>query len=109
LKTYAYSEARQRLAELLNRARREGRIQIRRRDGQVFVLQPAEPIRAPLEVPGVTAKLDRGEILAWIKSGREDSAKRLIDRTLPDKRLERTAGKRGRSTGGRWTARSEDG
>jgi len=93
VKTYTYSEARQRLAELLNRARREGQVQIRRRDGQVFVLQPAEPIRAPLDVPGVTAKLDRGEILAWIKSGREDSAKRLIDRTPPNKAFQPSAQK----------------
>lgn len=93
MKTYTYSEARQRLAELLNRARREGQVQIRRRDGQVFVLQPAEPIRAPLDVPGVTAKLDRGEILAWIKSGREDSAKRLIDRTPPNKASQLSAQK----------------
>jgi prevent-host-death family protein len=93
VKTYTYSEARQRLAELLNRARREGQVQIRRRDGQVFVLQPAEPIRAPLDVPGVTAKLDRGEILAWIKSGREDSATRLIDRTPPNKAFQPLARK----------------
>lgn len=93
MKTYTYSEARQRLAELLNRARREGRVQIRRRNGQVFMLQPAEPIRAPLDVPGVTAKLDRGEILAWIKNGREDSARRLIDRTLPNKALQPSAKK----------------
>ena len=82
MKTYTYSEARQRLAELLNRARREGQVLIRRRDGQVFVLHPAEPTRAPLDVPGVPAKLDRGEILAWIRTGREDSAKRLIERAV---------------------------
>lgn len=93
MKTYTYSEARQRLAELLNQARRKGRVQIRRRDGQVFVLQPAEPIRAPLDVPGVTARLDRGEILAWIKSSREDSAKRLFDRTPPNKAFQPSAKK----------------
>ena len=93
MKTYTYSEARQRLAELLDRARREGQVQIRRRDGQVFVLQPAEPARAPLDVPGVPAKLDRGEILAWIRSGREDSAKRLLDRVLSDKAFQPSAQK----------------
>ena len=85
MKTYTYSEARQRLAELLNRARREGEVQIRRRDGQVFVLQPAKPTRAPLDVPGVRAKLERGEIQDWIKCSREDSAKRLIDRAPSNK------------------------
>lgn len=85
MKTYTYSEAEQRLAELLNRARREGQVQIRRRDGQVFVLRPAKPARAPLDVPAVSVKLDRGEILAWIKNGREDSAKRLIGRAPANK------------------------
>jgi prevent-host-death family protein len=93
VKTYTYSEARQQLAELLNRARREGRVQIRRRDGQVFVLQPTEPTRAPLDVPAVPVRLDPGEILGWIKNGREESAKRLIDRTPSRKALQPSAKK----------------
>ena len=97
MKTYTYSEARQRLAELLNRARREGQVRITRRDGQVFVLQPAEPTRAPLDVPGVPTKLDRGEILAWIKSSRDDSARRLIDRAPSSKAFQRSAKKTRRS------------
>jgi PHD/YefM family antitoxin component YafN of YafNO toxin-antitoxin module len=36
MKTYTYSQARQRLAALLDRARREGRVLIRRKDGEVF-------------------------------------------------------------------------
>ena len=96
MKTYTYSEARQRLAELLNRARREGQVQIRRRDGQVFLLRPAKPDRAPLDVPGVPVKLARREILAWIKSGRENSAERLIDRTASKKEVSPTQKKRRR-------------
>jgi prevent-host-death family protein len=42
MKTYTYTEARQKLAALLDQARREGRVQIRRRDGQLFVLQPVK-------------------------------------------------------------------
>jgi len=37
MKIYTYSEARQRLGELLERARREGSVRIRRRDGQIMV------------------------------------------------------------------------
>jgi prevent-host-death family protein len=90
VKTYTYSEARQRLAELLDRARREGRVRIQRRDGQVFVLQPARPTRAPLDVPGVPVELDRGEILAWIRSGRKESEDRLIGRKSSDKSSRRS-------------------
>jgi hypothetical protein len=52
MKTYTYSEARQQFAALLDEARRAGRVQIRRRDGQLFVLQPATQERSPLDVPG---------------------------------------------------------
>ena len=36
MKVYNYSEARQQLTELLNRASREGGVEIRRRNGQAF-------------------------------------------------------------------------
>jgi prevent-host-death family protein len=71
VKTYTYTEARQKLADLLDRARREGRVQIRRRDGQLFVLRPAEPQGSPLDVPGVRARLRRGETKDWLTSSRE--------------------------------------
>jgi antitoxin (DNA-binding transcriptional repressor) of toxin-antitoxin stability system len=87
MKTYTYSEARERLAALLDRARREGRVQIRRRNGQVFLLLPAKSERTPLNVPGVRAKLPRGELLTWLRDSREDSATRLLDRGLSDKRV----------------------
>ncbi len=80
MKTYTYSEARQQLASLLDRARREGRVQIRRRDGQLFVLLPAKPDRSPLDVPGVPARLPPGELRKWLPSARERSVTRLIER-----------------------------
>lgn len=36
MKVRTYSEARQRLASLLDQSRREGKVQIRRRDGQLL-------------------------------------------------------------------------
>jgi len=42
MKVYTYSEARQRLASLLDEARSQGSVLIRRRDGQEFLLRPAE-------------------------------------------------------------------
>lgn len=94
MKTYTYSEARQKLAALLDRARREGRVQIRRRDGQLFVLQPARPAGSPLDVPGIRAKLRRGETLDWLRASREESANRLLDRGLSNKRMQPTKARR---------------
>ncbi len=80
MKTYTYSEARQHFAALLDEARRAGGVQIRRRDGQLFVLQPATQERSPLDVPGVDAGLLAGESAAWLREEREAAADRLLER-----------------------------
>ena len=70
MKEYTYSEARQRFAALLERARRQGAVRIRRKDGTVFVLQP-EPVRgSPLDVPAVKRKLTREEVVELVRDGR---------------------------------------
>ena len=71
MKVYTYSEARQRLASLLEQSRREGQVRIRRREGQVFVLQPAVAGGSPLDVPAVKARLRRGELAALLRESRE--------------------------------------
>lgn len=70
MKEFTYSEARQRLAALLERARREGAVRIRRKDGQVFVLRPEQSAGSPLDVPAIGARLNRDEILDAIREGR---------------------------------------
>lgn len=70
MKEYTYSEARQRLAALLERARREGAVRIRRKDGQVFVLRPERASGSPLDVPAIGARLSREEIVEAIREGR---------------------------------------
>jgi len=70
MKVYTYSEARQRLASVLEQSRREGQVQIRRRDGQLFVLQPAGRVGSPLDVPGITGDLRRGELAAMLQESR---------------------------------------
>ena len=79
MKTYTYSEARQHFAELLDEARCDGQVQIRRRDGQLFVLQPATQERSPLDVPGVDTGLSAGDSAAWLREEREASARRLLE------------------------------
>ncbi|HEX6533278.1 MAG TPA: hypothetical protein VF041_01705 [Gemmatimonadaceae bacterium] len=70
MKEYTYSEARQRLAALLERARRDGAVRIRRKDGQVFVLRAETTERSPLDVRGVDLGITRAEILDLIGEGR---------------------------------------
>jgi hypothetical protein len=70
MKEFTYSEARQRLAALLERARREGAVRIRRKDGQVFVLRPEPTTGSPLDVPAISGRLSRDEILDAIREGR---------------------------------------
>lgn len=69
MKTYTYTEARQRLAQLLDEAREGSEVRIRRRDGTEFSVRALTPKSSPLDVPGVetgwTAKEIVDEIRAW--------------------------------------------
>ncbi len=77
MKTYTYSEARQRLASLLDQAGRDGQVQIRRQDGSTFVLQPVVTTDSPLAVPGVQSTLKRGELVELIRDERAGSGDRV--------------------------------
>ncbi len=48
---YTYTEARQNLARLLDKAVAEGEVRIRRRDGQILILRPDTRTGSPLDVP----------------------------------------------------------
>lgn len=72
MKVYTYSEARQNLASLLEQARREGAVRIRRRDGQSFLLQAEAPAGSPLDVESVDLDLSRNEIVSFVREGRRD-------------------------------------
>ena len=76
MKEYTFSEARQRLASLLNLAGRDGAVCIRRRDGQRFIVQPEKQTRSPLDVPGLNLKLNRDEIIDTIRSSRRPAEDR---------------------------------
>jgi len=96
MKTYTYSEARQRLAGILDEARRAGCVQIRRRDGQLFVLKPAVQERSPLDVPGVDAGLVAGEVVDWLRGAREESATRALGGATAGQGGAKTTTSRGR-------------
>lgn len=67
---YTYSEARQNLSSVLDKAAREGEVRVKRKDGQVFVIRPVAPEDSPLDVEGVDLGLTAEEILQFIQESR---------------------------------------
>jgi hypothetical protein len=72
MNVYTYTEARQNLATLLDKALREGEVLIKRKDGQIFVLRPQRRPESPLDIEGVDLNLDASEIVAFVHEGRRD-------------------------------------
>ncbi|MCX7725123.1 MAG: type II toxin-antitoxin system Phd/YefM family antitoxin [Thermodesulfovibrio sp.] len=71
MKTYTYSQARQRLADLLEESKKE-EVLIRRRKGDVFSIVPKNSIRrSPFDVPSLGKKIPREEILNAIYDSRQ--------------------------------------
>ncbi len=69
---YTYSEARQSLATILDQAAAEGEVQILRRDGRAFRVQPTEDSASPLDVKGIDLNLTAEEIVDFIHEGRRN-------------------------------------
>ncbi len=67
---YTYTEARQNLASLLDKAADEGEVRVKRRDGQVFVIRPERTTVSPLDVEGIDLNLSADEILQFIAESR---------------------------------------
>ena len=70
MNTYTYTEARQKLASLLEQAAKYGEVRIKGRDGQVFVIKPQKRKGSPLAVDGIKLNLSHYEILKSIEEGR---------------------------------------
>ncbi len=79
MRTYTYSEARQRLATLLDQARQEGQVRIRRQDGSTFIVQPLRSEESPLDVPPVRSRLRPGELGDLVRTERERSGDAILD------------------------------
>jgi hypothetical protein len=71
MKVYTYSQARQRFAEVLEQAGNEGEVLIKRRDGRMYSVRPAEPRKSPLDVEGIDVNMTRDEIVRYIRETRE--------------------------------------
>ena len=70
MNTYTYSEARQRLASLLNKAKKEGKVLIKRKDGSLFELKALTENKSPLNVKGVKLNIEKEEILDILREVR---------------------------------------
>jgi len=71
MQVFTYSEARQKLAMLLEQAENTGKVLIRRKDGRTFALVPEKVVSSPLDVPSIKAKITTQELVDIIREGRE--------------------------------------
>jgi len=71
MREYSFTEARQSFAAILDEAKKEGVVCIKKRDGETFFLRPAPLKKSPLDVKGVDLGLSSAEIVDVIRKGRE--------------------------------------
>lgn len=77
MKVYTYSEARQRLSDVLNIARTEEVI-IKRRGGEIFSIIFRKNKKSPFDVPGIESKATTKDILDAVKESRERFAEQDV-------------------------------
>lgn len=65
---YTYSEARQKLASVLDKAEATGKVLIRRQDGRTFALTPESPLQSPLDVPSIKADISAEELVSLLRN-----------------------------------------
>jgi len=71
MNTYTYSEARQNLSSILDKAKNEGPVIISRKDGSVFELRALLKEKSPLDVKGIKISINKDEIIDIIKEIRQ--------------------------------------
>lgn len=70
MKVYTYSQAREKLSDILEESKKE-EIVIRRRKGDMFTIAPKiSARRSPFDVKGLSTNITRKEILAAIRESR---------------------------------------
>ena len=71
MKIYTYSQAREKLADILEESKSQ-EVVIRRRKGDMFSIVPKTPrSRSPFDVPGLATDITREEILEAIRESME--------------------------------------
>ncbi len=72
MKEYSFTEARQHFASILDEARKEGVVCVKKRDGESFYIKPVIPTKSPLDIKGVNLGVSSSEIVDIIREGREE-------------------------------------
>jgi len=70
MRVFTYSEARKRLAEVLDMAR-EDEVIIRRRNGDAFSLTEVQKQASPLDIDGIEVDVTTQELVAAVRESRE--------------------------------------
>jgi antitoxin Phd len=72
MKIYTYSEAREKLANILEESKTE-EVVIRRRKGDMYTIVPlsTRPRRSPFDIPGLGKGITKQEIVEAIRESRE--------------------------------------
>jgi antitoxin Phd len=85
MNVYTYSEARQKLASVLDTAELTGKVLIRRKDGSTFALTPEGSPKSPLDVPAIKLDLSTREIVSLVRKerGRTRGWKRRTENRPP--------------------------
>ena len=67
---FTYSQARQNFAAVLDRALKEGKVIIKRKDGSTFMLAPEITDKSPLDVKGVKTEVSTKDIVRAVRESR---------------------------------------
>lgn len=78
MKVFTYSEARQRLADVLNIARTK-EVVIKRRSGETFSIIFRKSNKSPFDVPGIKTKATTNDILEAVRESRERFAEQDVE------------------------------
>jgi hypothetical protein len=70
MNVYTFSEARQKLATVLDEAQSKGAVRIKRRDGSEFEIAPVRSQSSPLDVQGIDLGLSTEDIVSAIRETR---------------------------------------
>lgn len=71
MREYSFTEARQNFASILEQAKKEGGVCVKKRDGEAFVIKVMKTKRSPLDVAGVELGATAAEIVETIREGRQ--------------------------------------
>ena len=72
MKIFTYSQARQNFATVLDLARREGAVMIKRKDGSIFKLSPtARNNASPFDVRSIKTKATTADIISSVRDSRQ--------------------------------------